>query len=352
MDAPVQAAELADRAGPAPSVDLDAWARTSALWPGADTDADPDADPNAMGRFVDLAAQFRARGDSGWVPELGALAVRLADWWVAAASGSAVGAGRVLGISGGQGTGKSTLVAHLAGALTKLGQRVAVISLDDLYLSQAVRRQLAAQVHPLLATRGVPGTHDLVSGGALLDALARPGDDEVALPRFDKAADDPAPAANWPRVRAPCDSVLLEGWCLGIAPQEAAALGAPCNALEANEDAQGHWRKFVNTQLAGPYAAFFARCERLVALLPPDFAAVRRWRGWQEQSLPADRRMDVPSLDRFVAHYERLTRHGILVLPQRADVVVRLAVDHHIAAIGWRGLADTNDPAGAQPADA
>ena len=313
-----------------------AWVRTSALWPGIA--------PGAERRFAALAQAFVLRDTTSWVPEQGALAVLIADWWTAPAHPSDVAggtrAGRVLGISGAQGTGKSTFAAHLAIALENLQQRVAVLSLDDLYLSHAARQRLAVDVHPLLATRGVPGTHDVEFGHRLLTELARSGDGgaerDVALPRFDKSLDDPAPVALWPHALAPCDTVLLEGWCLGITPEDTAALRVPCNALEANEDAQGRWRTYVNTQLAARYAAFFARCARFVVLLPPDFAAVRRWRGWQEQALPGSRRMADAGLDRFIAHYERLTRHGLTVLPGLADVVVRLASDHRIAAIDVR----------------
>jgi len=42
-----------------------------------------------------------------------------------------------------------------------LGDGVEVLSLDDFYLGHAARLQLARDIHPLLATRGVPGTHDI-----------------------------------------------------------------------------------------------------------------------------------------------------------------------------------------------
>ena len=301
------------------------WARVGALWGGVA--------PDAAARFTALEIGVtRVRGQS-WVPEQGALAVLIADWWTQQ-QGRAAQTQLVLGVSGAQGTGKSTLVAHLATALANLGQRVAVLSLDDLYLSHAARAQLAVAVHPLLATRGVPGTHDVESGLRLLDALAQNGD--VPLPRFDKASDDPAPLSSWPVVQAPCDTVLLEGWCVGIPPQDMNPLRIPCNTLEQNEDPRGIWREFVNAQLTTRYAPLFARCAKLIALLPPDFAAIQRWRGWQEQELPQEKRMSDASLARFVAHYERLTRHGIAMLPERADVVIRLAADHTIAAIGHR----------------
>ncbi|PZR34217.1 kinase [Caulobacter segnis] len=265
-------------------------------------------------RFEDLAARLHQP-----------LAARIAGW------ASEARAPLVVGICGPQGSGKSTLTALVARLLAARDLKVAVLSIDDLYLTQADRAALARAVHPLLATRGVPGTHDPALGLAVLGALGRPG--TTALPRFDKAADDRSPAADWPRVEGPVDVVLLEGWCVGARPQPAALLAAPINALERDEDPDGVWRGFANAALAEAYAPLFARLDRLMLLTAPDFAVVRTWRGEQEarlrQRLAAEGRdpalaMDEPALDRFVAHYERLTRWIAQDLPGVADVVVRL----------------------------
>ena len=80
---------------------------------------------------------------------------------------------QVVGICGAQGSGKSTLVAALAERLAEEGIAAATLSLDDLYFTRAERLRLASEVHPLFATRGVPGTHDIALGLGVLDALAR-----------------------------------------------------------------------------------------------------------------------------------------------------------------------------------
>jgi D-glycerate 3-kinase len=271
--------------------------------------------------FADLAARLHRP-----------LAARIAGW----------AAGRetplVVGICGPQGSGKSTLTALVAWLLDARGLKTAVLSIDDLYLPRAERLGLAATVHPLLATRGVPGTHDPALGLAVLDALARPG--TTALPRFDKAQDDRAPESDWPAFEGPADVVLLEGWCVGTRPQPEEALAPPVNALERDEDPNGAWRGFANAALAGSYAALFARLDRMVLMTAPDFAVVRQWRGEQEarlrQRLEAQGRdpalaMDEPTLDRFVAHYERLTRWIAADLPAVADMVVRLDAERRPA---------------------
>jgi D-glycerate 3-kinase len=253
------------------------------------------------------------------------LAARIAGWTAQGRSPL------VVGICGPQGSGKSTLVALVERLLAARGLKVAVLSIDDLYLTRVERARLAREVHPLLATRGVPGTHDPALGLDALDALGRA--ETTAPPRFDKAVDDRAPEATWPRVEGPVDVVLLEGWCVGARPQPAAILAAPVNALERDEDPDGVWRGFANAALSGPYASLFSRLDRLVLMTAPDFATVRAWRGQQEarlrQRLAAEGRdpslaMDEAALDRFVAHYERLTRWIAEDLPGVADVVVRL----------------------------
>jgi D-glycerate 3-kinase len=230
----------------------------------------------------------------------------------------------VVGLCGPQGSGKSTTAAALAVLLRASGARVAVLSIDDLYLGQAARRDLAAAVHPLFAVRGPPGTHDVALGLRVLEGLARPGD--VALPRFDKATDDPAPRSEWPLVEGPVDVVLFEGWCVGAAPERAERLAAPVNALERDEDVDGVWRRYANDTLAGEYQALFGRIGLLIQLRAPSFHAVLGWRCEQEKKLRArtDRGMSDAQIARFIQHYERLTRWIDLEMPARADVVVQL----------------------------
>lgn len=248
-------------------------------------------------------------------------------------AGEARGAGWLVGVCGAQGSGKSTVCAVTAAMLGELGFSAAVLSLDDLYLTRAERGRLAAGVHPLLATRGVPGTHDVGLGLGTLEALR--GEGEVALPRFDKGADDRRPQADWPRVDAPVDVILFEGWCVGARPQPAADLKATVNALERDEDPQGIWRGYVNDQLAGPYRALFDRLDLFVLLQAPSFEVVLDWRREQEAKLReriareggGGRAMDDDAVARFIAHYERLTRWILAEAPARADVVVRLDAD-------------------------
>lgn len=241
----------------------------------------------------------------------------------------------LVGISGSQGSGKSTL----AGLLVRLAEAVlqlkaVSLSIDDFYLTRQERRQLADEVHPLLATRGVPGTHDVALARQTIAALGKTG--ELSIPRFDKSADDRVHTADWPRVQGPVDLVVLEGWCLGIEAQPDQALAQPVNALERDEDPEAVWRRYVNECIRRDYHSLYELIDFLVMLKAPDFEHVQAWRQQQEdklaQKLSAEGRdisssrvMDPEAIHRFIQHYERLTRHGLSTLPEQADVVFQLS---------------------------
>ena len=140
----------------------------------------------------------------------------------------------VVGLCGPQGAGKSTLAAGLVHELADHGVTTAVLSIDDLYLTRRERRALAADVHPLLAVRGPPGTHDVQLGLDTFYRLARAG--PVQVPRFDKATDERKPHVEWPTLAGPAQVVLFEGWCVGARPQDAAELAQPINLLERDCD--------------------------------------------------------------------------------------------------------------------
>ncbi len=232
----------------------------------------------------------------------------------------------VLGIAGLQGCGKSTLAAQVVAAAEACGLRAAALSLDDFYLTADARLRLAREVHPLLRTRGPPGTHDLPLALDTLDAIAhgRP----VALPRFDKLADDRLPASRWTRIERPLDLLVFEGWCLGVPAEDEAALEAPLNALERDEDADGRWRRHCNATLARDYPPLWAQVHRLWFLQGPGFGVVPEWRWQQEQALqaaqPGRAGMTREQVARFVQFYERISRQALRTLPAIADRTVVL----------------------------
>jgi D-glycerate 3-kinase len=254
------------------------------------------------------------------------------------------GAPYLLGINGAQGTGKSTLAAYLALAIGGTDEpAVAVLSIDDFYLTRAERRGLARAVHPLLATRGVPGTHDIPM---LRDCLARlralhPGE-QCRLPRFDKAIDDRADSSSWPAVTGPVGLIILEGWCVGSIAEPDTDLEDPVNVLEAERDEDGRWRRYVNECLRGDYAEVFAEFDALVFLQAPGFEAILRWRIEQEHKLAASAAghpggvMSDGQVSEFVRHFERITRNNLESVRSNADIVLELDEYHDCVASHYR----------------
>ena len=246
----------------------------------------------------------------------------------------------MVGINGAQGTGKSTLGQFLELFLKhKYGLQCVSVSIDDMYYTRQEREQLARNTHPLLITRGVPGTHDLALGISVCEQLLAAGDQtETLIPRFDKANDDRLPPEQWTRHRGRTDVLLLEGWCVGNRPQPPDTLGDPINELEEKEDADGRWRRYVNINLQY-YQSWFNMIDQLVMLKAPSMAAIYRWRGLQEQKLAArhegkgNRIMSNADIRRFVQHYERLTAYALEEMPERADWVFHLNEQHDITRV-------------------
>lgn len=242
----------------------------------------------------------------------------------------------IVGIQGSQGSGKSTCAHFLKILLEQQANlTVAVVSLDDFYLTLAERQRLAKFMHPLLETRGVPGTHDVELIKTTFDAVR--GGYALSVPTFSKANDDRAPRTDWQSLAATTNVLIFEGWCVGVRPQDASDLAEPANDLEALEDQHGIWRGYVNDQLAHEYHEVFEQLNTLVALQAPSFDCVYEWRLLQEQKLiskleksgkDATAVQTPEQLQRFIAHYQRLTEHALKTMPNQADAVLHLAADH------------------------
>lgn len=249
----------------------------------------------------------------------------------------------LIAVNGSQGSGKTTLCDYLVAALqAEHGLRALALSLDDFYLGARERQALAAEVHPLFATRGVPGTHDMHLLEATLDGLLAGGGDNgsVRVPRFDKAVDDRRPHSQWDDIVGSVDVVLLEGWCMGALAQPPSELDRPVNTLEAEEDPTGAWRSHVNGVLERDFPALYQRVDLWLMLQAPSFDCVFRWRLEQEQKLAARVAADSAGvmseeqIARFIMYYQRITEHCLARLPGRVDHLYcldeqRRVIAHH-----------------------
>jgi D-glycerate 3-kinase len=292
--------------------------------------------PGDLDRFLrvhKLPESFRRTADRFYLP--------IVDWLT---SRCEAGSTFLLGINGAQGTGKSTLADLIRLAVESSGARnVAVLSIDDFYLTKEKRQALASKIHPLLSVRGVPGTHDMAMLESCLRLLSQlaPGETN-RLPRFDKASDDRAYEDTWPTVTGPVDVIILEGWCVGSIAQPDTALAEPLNELERERDPDGTWRRYVNNRLATDYAALFAELDALIFLRAPSFDAIYRWRLEQEQKLAARRPsdtsgiMDERQIAEFIQHYERITRNNLEHIGNSADIVLELDEYHQCTASRFR----------------
>ncbi len=246
----------------------------------------------------------------------------------------------VIGINGAQGSGKSTLAELMVLLFSeKFKLHSIALSLDDFYLTKLERQQLSSLVHPLLITRGVPGTHDVPLAIKTINSLVN-YKGSVSIPRFNKATDDRLPIQQWEVINKPLDIVILEGWCLGAEAQTQAQLNSPINQLELQEDEQGVWRSYVNKQLQADYVTLFSLIDKWIMLKAPSFDCVLSWRSEQEaklrnkldedelQTLSAC--MSEKDLARFIQFYQRTTEDLISSLPDKVDYLIELDRDRTI----------------------
>lgn len=245
-----------------------------------------------------------------------------------------------VGINGCQGSGKSTLTDFIAEYLTVEYQlNVVVMSLDDFYLSSEKRHQLARVIHPLLATRGVPGTHDINTLEHVLTQLTEQNLD-FSIPKFNKATDEPFPENQWPLINQPVDIVLLEGWCWGVEPQTDEQLKTPINELELQHDKTGEWRNYVNQQLKVAYQPLYKKMDFWLALQAPSFDCVYQWRLEQEQKLQErniglanSKIMSPAEVLNFTQYFQRLSVQGCNTISHTADAIFYLDYTRQITEI-------------------
>ena len=192
----------------------------------------------------------------------------------------------MIGLAGGQGSGKTTISSILALILQKYFKlNVFKVSIDDFYKTRKDRKLLSKKKHPLLMTRGVPGTHDVDLMLRFFKKIKSKNYKILKIPKFNKAIDDRYKKDLWYRFQSKPDVVIFEGWCVGAKAQTTKRLKKPINSLEKVYDQGIKWRSYVNIQLKTKYKALFKQLDGLLYLKAKNFNILRNWRLKQERKL-------------------------------------------------------------------
>jgi len=241
-----------------------------------------------------------------------------------------------LGLSGGQGSGKTTVVKILKIILKKFFKRkIYVSSIDDFYKTLKDRNKMSYITHPLFKTRGVPGTHDINLIKKFFHSIKKNKFKKTKLPKFDKSIDDRLKKKYWYNVKERPEIVILEGWCVGARPQPNSLIKKPINILEKNEDQNLTWRKYVNEKIKREYKKLFAMIDCYIFIKIPNFNAVFKWRLLQENKLKKVARnkkkiMSYNNIKRFIMFYQRITLQMIKDSSKSASIVMLLNRNHEI----------------------
>jgi D-glycerate 3-kinase len=245
---------------------------------------------------------------------------------------------RIIGISGGQGSGKSTISQFLKIILkVQFNLDTVVFSIDDFYKTRRERQKMSKKINHLFLTRGVPGTHDSAMLYKCLKNFKKKLFKKFLIPRFDKSIDERCLKNKWIKVLKKPDIVIFEGWCVGAIPQKKFNLKKSINELEKFEDKNLIWRKKVNKELNNMYKKIFSLIDELIFLKVPSFEHVFKWRLLQERKLKKRSKgkkvMNNKEIKKFIMYYERITRKMIKTLGPKAKILINIDAKHRLKTI-------------------
>ena len=245
---------------------------------------------------------------------------------------------KVIGLTGGQGSGKSTISNILKIILKEsYNLETVIISIDDFYKTLKEREIMSKNTSPLFLTRGVPGTHDTKMLSNCIKKLKKLKFKETIIPKFDKAIDDRATKKKWLKVVKKPNIVIFEGWCVGAMPQKNKDLLIPINELEKQKDKKKIWRTKVNRELKKDYKKIFKLINKIIFLKVPSYKYVYKWRLLQEKKLristKGKKTMSDIQVKNFIMFYERLTKHMLKTLNHKAVSVIKIDKKHRLKSI-------------------
>ena len=245
---------------------------------------------------------------------------------------------QIIGLTGGQGSGKSTISNILKIILKEnFNLETVIFSIDDFYKTLKERQLMSKSISPLFLTRGAPGTHDTKM---LLNCFKKLKDSKfkkTLIPKFNKSIDDRMTKNKWLRVKKKPNIIIFEGWCVGAQPQNKKDLLVPVNDLEKYKDANKIWRNRVNQELKKNYKKIFNLIDKIIFLKVPSFKYVFKWRLLQEKKLritsKGKKTMSDNQIKNFIMFYERLTKHMLKTSANKADTVIKIDNEHRLKSI-------------------
>ena len=245
---------------------------------------------------------------------------------------------KIIGLAGGQGTGKST-ISNILKIILKEGYKLetVIFSIDDFYKTLPERKKMSKKISTLFLTRGVPGTHDSKMLYRCIKNFKNNKFKKFTIPKFDKSIDDRSLKNRWLKVKKKPNIVIFEGWCVGVSAQKKKDLIKPINKLENQRDSKRIWREKVNKELKNDYKKIFNLIDKLIFLKVPSFKYVFRWRLLQEKKLritgKGNKTMSDNQIRNFIMYYERLTKYMLKILPKTADTVIGIDDKHRLKSI-------------------
>jgi len=250
----------------------------------------------------------------------------------------------IIGLAGGQGSGKTTISSILTLILKKYFKlNVFKVSIDDFYKTRKDRKLLSKNKHPLLMTRGVPGTHDIDLMLKFFKKVKSKSFKSLEVPRFNKAIDDRCKKSLWYKIKSRPDVVIFEGWCVGAKAQANKQLKIPINSLERVYDQGIKWRSHVNIQLKTKYKTLFRQLDGLLYLKAKNFNILRNWRLKQERKLLIQTKnkknlkiMSSRDVINFMQTYQRITQQMFKDAIKSSSIIMNLNSNHQIEKIRFK----------------
>ena len=243
-----------------------------------------------------------------------------------------------VGLAGGQGTGKTTTSSLIKIILSKYFKlKVFRISIDDFYKTRKERNSLSKKVHPMLLTRGVPGTHDIDIMLNFFKKIKSNKFKKLRLPTFNKAIDDRFNKKYWYNLKERPDVIVFEGWCVGAKSEKNKTLKKSINFMEKTKDQKQIWRKYVNDQLKSKYKNLYSQLNCLIYLKARNFNLLQKWRLKQERKLwlNSKRKSNLKIMSKedvlsFMQTYQRVTQNMFRYMPKYASIILNLDNKHQM----------------------